>query len=62
MEIDKRAAIQMGVMVEDIPPEIKDEFVKIDTSLSSIHRFILALFKFYICTCFNIQFTTNLTS
>jgi len=49
MEIDKRAAIQMGVMIEEIPPEIKDEFVSIDTSLSSIHRFILALFKYYIC-------------
>jgi hypothetical protein len=39
----------MGVMVEEIPEEIKHEFVRIDTSLSSIHRFILALFKYYIC-------------
>lgn len=51
MAIDRRAAIQMGVLVEDIPPEIRNEYVGIDTSLNSIHRLLLSFFKFYICNC-----------
>jgi hypothetical protein len=50
MEIDRRAAIQMGALVEDIPEEVRAEHIGIDTSLNSIHRFILSFFKFYICT------------
>jgi hypothetical protein len=40
----------MGVIADEIPGEIKDQYVRIDTSLSNIHRFILSFFKYYICT------------
>lgn len=49
----------MGIISVSVPAELKDEFVSIDTSLSSIHCFILSFFKYYICKNQIIQFTIN---
>ena len=52
----------MGALVQDIPEEIRAGRIGIDTSLNSIHRFVLSFFKFYICIFSFIQFTTKTNS
>ena len=61
-KIDRRAAVQMGMVQEAVPEEIRNEYVGIDTSLTAIHSFLLNFFKYYICKSPFIQTITKTSS
>ena len=60
-DIEKRIAIQMGIMAEHVPEEIKINLLGINTSIAEIHKFLVTFFQFYTCTLHFIQFTIKIS-